>query len=74
MRYSALDEDAYMRAAASGYTIQTPPPPVGGWRVGGGERGIMLMQTQRPRWLTRWLCWHLLEWKWIDQPLSEKTP
>lgn len=48
-----------------GITIYQPPRYVGGWQIG-GNTGLRVNVTKRPRWLTRFLLRHLLEWEWVD--------
>jgi hypothetical protein len=47
--------------------IQNALEPVGWWAIGGGF-GLNVYQRKKPRWITRILCKHLLEWDWIDAP------
>lgn len=37
-----------------------------GWWVLPGNEQTKFAVMRKPRWLTRFLMWHLLEWKWED--------
>lgn len=45
--------------------ITFPPPSVGCWVIG-GEWGLHIYLTKKPRWLTRVLMRWLVEWEWKD--------
>jgi hypothetical protein len=45
--------------------LRTEPTYKGAWIIG-GRMGVTVMQRQRPRWVTRFLCRLLLEWEWCD--------
>ena len=36
----------------------------GGWQIG-GDYGLLISVTKKPRWLTRKIISLLLEWEWI---------
>jgi len=53
-------------------TFLKPYKRAGWWIMPGSESGYQTKFTanRRPRWLTRFLMWHLLEWKWEDDKLD----
>ena len=44
------------------FKIYTPPPPVGGYRMG----EIVFTLTKKPRWIHRMGVRLVLGWKWVD--------
>jgi len=48
-----------------GWSIQMPPPPVGYWKMPCGM--VSFAATKKPRWLTRFLMKHLMQWEWSDK-------
>ena len=54
-----MTEDNYPGAA-----FKLPPPPVGYWEMPCGN--VSWATTSKPRWLTRFLMKHLMQWGWRD--------
>lgn len=48
----------------TGYAIFGPPKNVGRWKMPGAN--TFFFTTQKPRWLTRFLMKHLMQWEWQD--------
>lgn len=54
------------------WKILCPPPPVGSWKMPGAP--VYFHATVKPRWLTRFLMRHLLQWEWKEgNPLERKN-
>ena len=49
-------------SSAGSYTINTPPPAVGGYRMG----EITFSLPKKPRWIHRMGVRLVLGWKWVD--------
>jgi hypothetical protein len=47
------------------YTFTAPPPPVGGYRLGGSGGWIINLQ-KKPLWIHRMGVRLVLGWKWVD--------
>lgn len=54
-------------AAGWGEKISIPKPPkyVGKWKMPGAPTYFMC--TTKPRWLTRFMMKHVMQWEWRDE-------
>ena len=50
------------------YNLRTPPPPVGGYRMGDETDGgwILFNLPKKPLWIHRMGVRLVLGWKWVD--------
>jgi hypothetical protein len=50
------------------YKLRTPPPPVGGYRMGDETDGgwILFNLPKKPLWIHRMGVRLVLGWKWVD--------
>ena len=50
------------------YKLRTPPPPVGGYRMGDETDGgwILFNLPKKPCWIHRMGVRLVLGWKWVD--------
>jgi hypothetical protein len=51
------------------YTFTTPPPAVGGYRMGDDDEfggWILFSLPKKPRWIHRMGVRLVLGWKWVD--------